>query len=982
MSSLFLPNPCLLGILLCISTHDGNHLVFHYPPKPGYFGYRPVPLRNSSIDQAKAYSDSSLESSSSEEEEEEEEDAEWEDEFEKGGHRVGKGRARDEESSESGSSSTGGDATDFGGNEDAFSERSEMDDERQSESRNENLDDAYRGRRSRGSQMGPNIRSISKSTRNYSNSSVEEGRASSYIRTHVRSSSIVSSANIMGNETGSGGPTQSVRSAYTGSPNVGATGNSIASLTSSIQRSGSGGSTGWKRRHLKRKKRIHKVQKLFGFDLNFLSEMVCPPKALCNNRFELTVEDTAFLGLPIHIGDDGNWRPTHHHHHRHRHGRNKGDSARSGSRKSNQGLGSDEESTGRDKADPTSGSERENENEDENEKEDIDEDDCPMYLFNLVFVMNPPVDEYNYRTDEMYHYVISRLTLLLRYEQQKNNYVWKESSKIMKYKEEAMSLGLSVKRQWNYIVEKSSLARAIKQTYLAMKNSEIVNVDINGKISSFQIPITTEFSVIPPAHTRLLPGSTLSSISPMNGMTMDPVSNPGFPPQNDEMIVYFALLLLDDPESIVQDIKAKKDSLIANFIRMIKPSESLLRLSALSGLSLNDVKLFASHLVYWRRAKAILPLTPRNVYIVSPIAPMDEVYSDSVKFRQAFPNLPPLTSILSLISTNSDRPHPINSIIPSRDHRDLYMNAVSWLMKRGYLTQLCTFLWLKITKQIKIKVDEEVEIERKRKESMKKKKEFNILTDAKSSWRLKRMQNGKRKSHRSLNHGNLSEGGAANDSDAFSADEGSGENAGGSLYNHGVGKDGKHADDAERNANDVAIIDTEDEEMGRAKAGESSRENTKYGAFGRESSIREKTLDTDNTTKKTGAVRRADRSERPWLSRAQSVESGARESDSVSSTFGTSRSSLAGAPIQFEEEDEEDTILRDPESATALERRWIAKCVESKPLEVVNLFYKLLKFMNGENPLELIILRENVSRQDVRKMLNAMQEHVVVSRHW
>lgn len=1006
MSSLFLPNPCLLGILLCISTHDGNHLVFHYPPKPGYFGYRPVPLRNSSIDQAKAYSDSSSESSSTEEEEEEEDEAEWDDEFGKGGQRSGRNKSEDKESDEDSSSSTEANATaDYEGNEEAFSERSIMDDERRSEPKNDTADDALRGRRSRGSQMGLNTRPISKSNRNYSISSVEEARrdpASPRIRTPMMSASVVSGSNINGNEAASAGLTRSVLSNYTAAqPNVGAMANSMASLTSSIQRSGSGGSSGWKRRHLRRRKRIHKVKKLFGFDLDFLADIVCPPKALCNNRFELTVEDTAFLGLPIHIGEDGNWRPTHHHH-RHHHGGQKGEAGRSRSKRSRSSLGSqaeglDSEESGLDEKNEDANREdleagvsedgRRSKDADQG-GQDEDEDDCPMYLFNLVFVMNPPVDEYNYRTDEMYYYVISRLTLLLRYEQQKSNYVWKESSDITRLKEEAMSLGLSVKKQWNYIVEKSSLARVIKQTYMAMKNSEIVNVEINGKFNSFQIPITTEFSAIPPAHTRLLPGSTLSSISPFNGMMMDPVSNPGFHPPKDELTVYFALLLLDDPESIVQDIKAKKDSLIANFIRMIKPSESLIKLSALSGLTLNDVKLFASHLVYWRRAKAILPLTPRNIYVVSPIAPMDDVYSDSVKFRQAFPNLPPLTDILSLISTNSDRPHPINSIIPSRDHRDLYMRAISWLAKRGYLTQLYTFLWVKITKQIKIKVDEEVEIERKRRESMKKKKDFNILASPKNARKLKHMPSGKRRSHRSLNRGDLSEEGTGLSLDEFSADEDRSESVGQKLPKHGVEQDDENPEGVGRSdTNDQAIIDSEDEEDERvnrqgAKSGGSLTGSTKYREFRRDSGLREKALNTDNTTKKSAGARRPDMGEKPWLNRSQSTGSGSREMDSMSSTFGTSRSSLAGAPIQFEEEEEEDTILTDPESATALERRWIAKCVESKPLETVNLFYKLLKFMNGQNPLELVILKENVSRQDVRKMLSLMHEHVVVSRHW
>lgn len=43
-SSLLLPNPCLLGIVFTIATHDGNQLVFHYPPKPNEYGFQATPL--------------------------------------------------------------------------------------------------------------------------------------------------------------------------------------------------------------------------------------------------------------------------------------------------------------------------------------------------------------------------------------------------------------------------------------------------------------------------------------------------------------------------------------------------------------------------------------------------------------------------------------------------------------------------------------------------------------------------------------------------------------------------------------------------------------------------------------------------------------------------------------------------------------------------------------------------------------------------
>ncbi|VEU20088.1 DEKNAAC101005 [Brettanomyces naardenensis] len=847
MSSLYLPNPCLLGIMLCISTHDGNHLVFHYPPKPGFSRFR---QRGSSRAQKKAYSDTGSTASISE-------DDEWDENPDR------EAKSDDEDGSDESEEESDDEDNDYRDGEGYYDNRIDYSESSYGRlstySTNGGRSDIDRGadNKESGDTLVPSV-----------GSSV--GSPLAMASTNEPSVHQEALRGISASRSGGGG------------------GGSI-SLTSSPILTGSAGTTG---RTQRQRRHVHKIEKLFGFDIDFISEMVSPPKALCNNRFELTVEDIAFLGLPIHIGDDGNWRPSHH-----RHGK------KSSKHKHKRGISmANTENTTADTDDAQS---LLSADEDGRTSSSSSASHCPMYLFNLVFVMDPPMDEYNYRIDEMYHYVISRLALLLRYEQQKTNYVWEESDKIMKLKEEAVSLGFSVTEQWGYVIEHSSLANVIRQTFEAMKHSDIVNVNINGKFSSFQIPIRTEFNMIPPKHVRVLRGSSLSSISPFNNIIMDPVSGAGYYSQNEDWMVYFALLLLDDPEAIIRDIRAEEDSLIANFIRMIKPSESLSRLSTLSGLDITEVKLFASHLVYWRRAKATLPIAPKNIYIVSPLAPMDRVYSDSVMFIQNFPNLPPLCNFLSLISTNSNRPRPVSTIIPSRDHRDLYMDAIAWLLKHGYLTQLYTFLWLKIKKEIKIRVDEELEMERKRRQSMKKKKKKRV-------------------------------------DDNTEVDENV-------VVSEGEGEDEEEEEE-------------EEEEGTKSLNGEGgSKEGQAEGGD-------VKVRNTDNTTKKDEPSGRHDSHD-------------SRDSRD-SNGNGISSGSSTKVVVQFEEEEEEDTILQDPESSTALERRWIAKCVEGKPVEVVNLFYKLLKYMNGKSPLELFILKENVSRQDVRRLLSSMGDQIVTSRHW
>ncbi|GMF05025.1 unnamed protein product [[Candida] boidinii] len=336
------------------------------------------------------------------------------------------------------------------------------------------------------------------------------------------------------------------------------------------------------------------------------------------------------------------------------------------------------------------------------------EEDCPMTLFHMVFVINPPVVEYNYRIDEMFHFIISRLSMILRHEQNKSNYIWEQVSQILEIKRE--NTDITVSDLYSLLFEKSELARLIRDTYESVSRSEIANLKINGKLRSFQIPIKKEFSFLPPKEMPFLLGSTLSSVSPFLNLGYGNFDSFG----DSDTITQFALILLDDPEIIIKDLNAEKNSPGETLIRIIKPTESLAKLSTLSGLPINEVVTFANHLVYWRRAKAIFPISPKNVYIISPIAPLSNLYRDSAEFSVKFPSLPKLPEFLSIISTSTFKPKSLSSIIPSREHKELYLNAVTSLIKLGYLCQLHTFLLLRITKDIRIKVEEDLEKERKR----------------------------------------------------------------------------------------------------------------------------------------------------------------------------------------------------------------------------------------------------------------------------
>ncbi|ODV81187.1 nitrogen permease regulator 3 [Suhomyces tanzawaensis NRRL Y-17324] len=608
-------------------------------------------------------------------------------------------------------------------------------------------------------------------------------------------------------------------------------------------------------------KSTSKNKSIFGVEPTYLCEMLSPPKNMCNSRFEIMVDNKIFLGLPIHKYANGNWR------------------LRKG----------DRETTVRSKKDSSSREKPERIDSDSNNEEPFKSSNgidlkgtgkagsTSINMFHLVFIMNPPVIESTYRVDEMFHYVISRLSLVLRYEQLKYDYISLQVKLIINLKEQyTEEYGLT-----QHLISKSSLCKLICDCYNSISQSKIANLSVNNKLRSFQIPIKTEFHSLPEVSVPFIPGSHLSStvnllensglisvgettrysqssqIDPSYLSTLDQEDGTN----SSDDVIFFALLLLDDPESIIRDIKTEQDSTLARFIRMIKPTESLLKLT-LRNTSLDrmQIKSFAFHLIYWRRARVIQPLSTRSTYIISPMSPITiNLFNDIKRFKKAHPAIPSLPNFLKLLSPKSRKPQQFASVIPSKDHRDIYLEALGWLIRYGYVTQLQTFIWLKISRNVKIKVDEDLENEN--------------ATKKRSSVSKKAAVGG-----------------------------------------------------------------------------------------------------TDNTSKDV---------KRPILPPQDHEVAKKNVDDEIDKMKEILKAVNSGHNVSVEEDD--DTIILDPGRATALERRWINKIIfeECKlSSELIAIFYKLLKYMNGKSPLELLLLKENVSRGDLRKLLFAIEDHIISVRHW
>lgn len=54
-----------------------------------------------------------------------------------------------------------------------------------------------------------------------------------------------------------------------------------------------------------------------------------------------------------------------------------------------------------------------------------------------------------------------------------------------------------------------------------------------------------------------------------------------------------------------------------------------------------------------------------------------------------------------MLSMLSGHPRAYSTLIPSKDHREAYLEILAWLMKGGWVTQLRTFAWVRVEKWVK-----------------------------------------------------------------------------------------------------------------------------------------------------------------------------------------------------------------------------------------------------------------------------------------
>lgn len=187
---------------------------------------------------------------------------------------------------------------------------------------------------------------------------------------------------------------------------------------------------------------------LLGLPTDVWEKLLSPSRTWHKRRFEVGINDLAFVGWPVFVREDGTWRK------KKKKKKKKGNKAASWAggelaQDSEGDDGSDREDGDEDAPRGPPGPEgmitgerkaraKDGENKPGKAQADsLNGVNDAMTMFNVVFVLNPPVLEYSARIQEKYESVIKKFGKALKWEQGRADYVWNEAQTILNLKERA-----------------------------------------------------------------------------------------------------------------------------------------------------------------------------------------------------------------------------------------------------------------------------------------------------------------------------------------------------------------------------------------------------------------------------------------------------------------------------------------------------------------------------------------------------------------
>ncbi|KAJ2951428.1 hypothetical protein O0L34_g13580 [Tuta absoluta] len=176
----------------------------------------------------------------------------------------------------------------------------------------------------------------------------------------------------------------------------------------------------------------------------------------------------------------------------------------------------------------------------------------------------------------------------------------------------------SPKSAFHLILQRSSLAGSMKKVFEELSSTGIVQVRINKWVLlSFCLPHKAH-----QIHNR--------------GLIIEPET---IDKCLQKLRPYHGILLMVNPNELLASIPLDGSAALLRLIKTYSPLKSLQTLAIEADLTLTQVFQLTGHLVYWAKATVIYPLCEGNVYVVAPSANAHVLSPLVQEFAKEFPGL-------------------------------------------------------------------------------------------------------------------------------------------------------------------------------------------------------------------------------------------------------------------------------------------------------------------------------------------------------
>ncbi|KAJ7352602.1 nitrogen permease regulator of amino acid transport activity 3-domain-containing protein [Mycena albidolilacea] len=441
---------------------------------------------------------------------------------------------------------------------------------------------------------------------------------------------------------------------------------------------------------------------LFGYSSDFLANLLCPQRSMCHQKFELLVDDLAFIGHPVSAEDNGAWRFKPEKLKLNDRGRE------SRIRRVSQ---TDDRTSSASPSRPAS-----------SEKTPLV---ASLWLqrFHFVIVLDVPdpsssasgnITKY---FDIIYEQIAFPVAAVLFQEQVLSNFVEEECDILGSLKDDCSAKGDEFSSYMAQALDASSIAPAMKTLYEALKSSSVAYITIHD------LPLELQ---LPPYLDVLLHSEEENEPECLTAPDDDDYQVWGqemsFGYRLPSLTAWKSLLLLDDgPEGIDPYANLRRSligtgdrSLVEGLIKFLEIASVALSLADMASLLDWDLETQVFPTVRWlvhhRRAKVVDIVHPglKTVFTLPPKfdAPLSQLTADfNTQFGHS--GVPPLPRLLSAISTSSSKQsdtHFFASVVQSKEAIPLYHEVVLWMLKRDMLITLHLHIRIVATVRLKERV--------------------------------------------------------------------------------------------------------------------------------------------------------------------------------------------------------------------------------------------------------------------------------------